>query len=170
MSRKILTAVFLLFAAAVVAAPQTNTFCASNLACTVSALWNFSGGLQSGGVSVLTNPVNLGTQVTGTLAGANYAAVNLASGNVNGGVSGVLPGANHPATTSNCSGVQFAQGLNAGMTPVCATPPTFVALSSKSSKSSNSSNSRYQGEAHQNSSCRRKNGLSSLRRMRQCRG
>lgn len=33
----------------------------------------------------------------------------------------------NPATTSNCTGVQFAQGLNAGMTPVCTTPPTFVA-------------------------------------------
>src|SRR6266403_705392 len=88
---------------------QTNTFCASNLPCTVSALWNFTGGLQSGGVSVLTNPVNLATQVSGTLAGSNYAATNLAAGNVNGGATGVLPAANHPATTSNCSGVQFAQ-------------------------------------------------------------
>jgi hypothetical protein len=51
--------------------------------------------------------------------------INLAGGA--GVVSGVLPAANHPATTSNCSGVQFAQGLNAGMTPICATPPTFVA-------------------------------------------
>jgi len=77
---------------------QVNTFCAANLACTVTAAWNFTGGLQSGGVSVLTNPVNLATQVSGTLAGANYAAVNLAAGNVNGGVSGVLPGASMAAT------------------------------------------------------------------------
>ena len=32
-----------------------------------------------------------------------------------------------PATTSNCTGVQFAEGLNAGGTPACATPPTFGA-------------------------------------------
>lgn len=38
-----------------------------------------------------------------------------------------MAGADIPATTSNCSGVQFAQGLNAGHTPVCATPPTFGA-------------------------------------------
>jgi hypothetical protein len=77
---------------------QTNTFCAANLPCTPTALWNFTGGLQSNGASVLTNPVNLATQVTGTLAGANYAAVNLAAGNVNGGATGVLPGANMAAT------------------------------------------------------------------------
>jgi hypothetical protein len=78
----------------------------------VSALWNFTGGLQSGGVSVLTNPVNLATQVSGTLPGANYAAVNLAAGNVNGGATGVLPGANMAATNlaggNNPGGVMFA--------------------------------------------------------------
>ena len=68
--------------------------------------------------------VNLATSgnggVTGTLPGANYAAVNLAAGNVNGGVSGALPAANLPATTSNCAnGAGFAQGLNAGGTPIC---------------------------------------------------
>lgn len=73
---------------------QTNTFCANNLACTVTAQWHFTGGLQSVGVSVLTNPVNLATQTTGTLAGSNYTAANLAAGNVNGGVSGTLPLAN----------------------------------------------------------------------------
>ena len=77
---------------------QLNTFCAANLACTVTGAWNFTGGLQSGGVSVLTNPANLATQVSGTLPGANYAAVNLAAGNVNGGATGVLPGANMAAT------------------------------------------------------------------------
>jgi hypothetical protein len=98
MKRAIFTAALLLIAGAIAASPQVNTFCAANLACTVSAAWNFSAGLQSGGVNVLTNPVNLGTQVTGTLAGANYAAVNLAAGNVNGGATGVLPGANMAAT------------------------------------------------------------------------
>lgn len=43
-------------------------------------------------------PINLATGVTGTLPGANYAAVNLAGGNTNGGVTGVLPGANMAAT------------------------------------------------------------------------
>ncbi len=42
-------------------------------------------------------------------------------------VDAAIAGADLPATTSNCSGVQLAIGLNAGMTPVCATPPTFVA-------------------------------------------
>jgi hypothetical protein len=89
------------------AAAQTNTFCSSNLPCTVSALWNYTGGLQSGGVSVLTNPASLVTQVTGTLPGANYAAVNLAAGNVNGGVTGVLPG-------SNMAAINLAGGNNPG--------------------------------------------------------
>jgi hypothetical protein len=112
MKRKLLTAFLLILAAAFVANPQTNTFCAANIPCTVSALWNFTGGLQSGGVSVLTNPVNLATQVSGTLPGANYAAVNLAAGNVNGGATGVLPGANMAATNlaggNNPGGVLFA--------------------------------------------------------------
>src|SRR5229473_872303 len=97
MSRKILTAVLLLFAAAFVASPQTNTFCSNNLPCTVTALWNYAGGLQVGGASVATVPINLATQVTGTLPGSNYAAVNLASAG-NGGATGVLPGANMAAT------------------------------------------------------------------------
>jgi hypothetical protein len=42
-------------------------------------------------------------------------------------VDSTMQGADIPATTSNCSGVQFAQGLNAGHTPICATPPTFGA-------------------------------------------
>src|SRR6266850_4563354 len=94
----VLLAVVLILGVLFAAAQGPNTFCASNLSCTVSALWNFNAGLQVGGVSVLTNPVNLATQVTGTLAGANYAAVNLAAGNVNGGATGVLPGANMAAT------------------------------------------------------------------------
>jgi len=63
-----------------------------------TGLWNFTGGLQNNGVAVPVLPINLATQVTGTLAGANYAAVNLAAGNVNGGATGVLPGANMAAT------------------------------------------------------------------------
>jgi len=91
-----------------------NLFCSATQACTVTALWNYTGGLQAGGVSVATLPVslatqtsgqlNLATQVTGTLPGANYAAVNLAAGNVNGGVGGVLPGANMAATNLAASG------------------------------------------------------------------
>jgi hypothetical protein len=107
MSRKILTAVLLLFAAALVAAPQTNTFCSNNLPCTVTSLWNFAGGLQVGGASVPALPINLASQVTGTLPGTNYAAVNLAGGNVNGGVTGVLPGASYAA-------VNLAGGNNPG--------------------------------------------------------
>ena len=42
-------------------------------------------------------------------------------------IDATIQGADIPATTSNCSGVQFAQGLNAGHTPVCVTPPTFGA-------------------------------------------
>jgi hypothetical protein len=75
--------------------------------------------------------VNLATSgnggVTGTLPGANYAAVNLAAGNVNGGATGTLPAANLPATTGQCTGVQFSRGQAAGGTENCATPPTFVA-------------------------------------------
>jgi len=83
---------------------QTNTFCASSLPCTVTALWNFTGGLQNNGVAVPTLPINLATQITGTLAGTNYAQVNLAAGNVNGGVGGTLPGANMAATNLAASG------------------------------------------------------------------
>ncbi len=36
-----------------------------------------------------------------------------------------MAGADIPATTSNCVN-QFATGLNAGFTPICATPPVFV--------------------------------------------
>ena len=79
------------------AAAQGNTFCSSSLPCTVSALWNFTGGLQNNGVAVPVLPINLTTQVTGTLPGANYAQVNLAASG-NGGVGGVLPGANMAAT------------------------------------------------------------------------
>lgn len=94
MKRAIFTAALLLIAAALVASPQNNVFCANNLPCTLTALWNFTGGLQNNGVAVPTLPINLATQVTGTLPGANYAAVNLAGGNANGGVTGILPVAN----------------------------------------------------------------------------
>lgn len=96
MRRAILTAALLLIAGALVATPQTNTFCANNLPCTVSGAWNFTGGLQNGGVNVPTLPINLAGGsgvVTGVLPGANMTATNLAGGNNPGGVSGTLPGA-----------------------------------------------------------------------------
>jgi hypothetical protein len=114
MKRAILTAALLLIAGAIFASPQGNTFCASNLACTATGLWNFTGGLQSGGTAVATSPVNLATGTSGTIALATQ-------------TSGTLPAASLPATTSPCSGVQFSIGLNAGGTSNCATPPTFVA-------------------------------------------
>jgi hypothetical protein len=93
MRRAILTAALLLLAGALVANPQTmNTFCSSTQGCTVTALWNFTGGLQNNGSAVPTLPINLASQVTGTLPGTNYAPVNLAGGNTNGGVTGTLPG------------------------------------------------------------------------------
>lgn len=46
--------------------------------------------LQQGGASVVVPPINLATQVIGTLPGANYAAANLAASG-NGGVTGNLP-------------------------------------------------------------------------------
>src|SRR6266852_8778225 len=80
---------------------QTNTFCASNLACTVSGLWNFTtGNLTYNGAAPAVLPINLAGGsgvVTGTLPGANYAQVNLAASG-NGGVGGTLPAANLPAT------------------------------------------------------------------------
>ncbi len=80
-----------------------------------TGLWNFTGGLQNNGVAVPVLPINLATQVTGTLPGANYAAVNLAAGNVNGGVTGVLPGANMAAT--NLAGGNNPGGVS-GVLPV----------------------------------------------------
>lgn len=80
--------------------PLTVTLpCAAGISCvslsgnnTLTGLNNFTGGLQNNGVAVPTLPINLATQVTGTLAGANMAATNLAGGNANGGVAGTLPG------------------------------------------------------------------------------
>jgi hypothetical protein len=114
LKRAILTSVFLTLAGAIFALPQTNTFCSNNLACTVSGLWNFAGGLQSGGIAVATSPVNLATGTSGTIALATQ-------------TSGTLPAASLPATTSPCSGAQLAIGLSSGGTSNCATPPTFVA-------------------------------------------
>lgn len=101
--KQILVLLFTILTLTVFLAAQTNTFCANNLPCTVSGAWNFTGGLQSGGVNVLTNPVNLATQVTGTLPGANMSAVNLAAAG-NGGVTGTLPGANMAVTNLAASG------------------------------------------------------------------
>jgi hypothetical protein len=114
MKRAIFTAALLLIAGAIAASPQGNTFCASNLACTVSGLWNFTGGLQNGGVAVPTLPIALATQTSGLLSLSTQ-------------TTGTLPAASLPATTSPCSGVQLAIGLTAGGTSNCATPPTFVA-------------------------------------------
>jgi hypothetical protein len=113
MRRAIFIAALLIIAGALVATPQ-NTFCANGLACTVTALWNFTGGLQSGGVAVATLPVSLATGTSGLLALATQ-------------TSGTLPAVSLPATTSPCSGVQLAIGLSSGGVSNCATPPTFVA-------------------------------------------
>jgi hypothetical protein len=105
---------------------QGNTFCAANLACTVSALWTFSGGITSPSVagtsSGLTYDISANTFKTSTNTAGHYPRNNGTQY-----VDATIAGADIPATTSNCSGVQFAQGLNAGHTPICATPPTFVA-------------------------------------------
>lgn len=94
---------------------------------TVAGAAALNGGATVNGAAIPTIPINLATQVTGTLPGANYAAVNLAAGNVNGGATGTLPAANLPATTGQCTGVQFSRGQAAGGSENCATPPTFVA-------------------------------------------
>ncbi len=71
---------------------------------TATGPWNFTGGLQNNGVAVPVLPINLATQVTGTLAASNL-----------------------PATTGQCAGVQFSRGQASGGAENCATPPTFVA-------------------------------------------
>jgi hypothetical protein len=107
-----------------------NTFCAANIPCTASALWNFTGGLQSGGATVATLPVNLAGGsgvVTGVLPGANMSATNLAGGNNPGGVSGILPFANlttqgtdtnllTSGTVSASTGVSLCTDANHGAT------------------------------------------------------
>jgi hypothetical protein len=136
MKRAILTAVLLLIAGALVANSQTNTFCANNLTCTVTGAWNFTGGLQVGGVAVPSLPINLATQVTGTLPGANYAAVNLAGGNVNGGVNGTLPGPSVgvfvASGASHAVGAVPDPGSSAGTTRFLREDSTWVAPSSGS--------------------------------------
>jgi hypothetical protein len=57
--------------------------------------------------------------VDGTIGAAQPSFANL---------SGVATGAQLPATTSNCTGNNFAQGLNAGFTPICAAAATPVAV------------------------------------------
>jgi hypothetical protein len=96
---------------AIFTAAQTHTFCSSDQACTVSALWNYTGGLQSGGANVATLPVNLAGGsgvVTGVLPGANMAATNLAGGNNPGGVAGTLPGSSMAVFVA--SGASHAPG------------------------------------------------------------
>lgn len=58
MIRKILTAAALLLAAAIVATPQVNTFCASNLTCAISGAWTFSTQVAST-VSTGTAPLSI---------------------------------------------------------------------------------------------------------------
>jgi hypothetical protein len=134
MKRTILTAALLLIAGALVATPQTNTFCSNNLPCTVSGLWNFAGGLQVGGVAVPTLPINLATQVTGTLPGANMAATNLAGGNTNGGVSGTLPGPSVgvfvASGASHAAGAVPDPGSSAGTTHFLREDATWATIAS----------------------------------------
>jgi hypothetical protein len=108
-----------------------NTFCASNTACTVTALWNFTtGNLTYNGVAPAVLPINLAGGagvVTGVLPGANMAATNLAGGNNPGGVSGTLPNANlttqgtdanllTSGTVSASTGVALCTDANHGAT------------------------------------------------------
>ncbi len=128
MKRAILTAVVLILAGALAASPQ-NTFCAANLACTVSALWTFSGGITSpsvGGTSSgLTYDISANTFKTSSNTAGHYPRNNGTQY-----VDNAIQAADLPATTSPCTGVQFERGLNAGGTSNCATPPTFVASGS----------------------------------------
>lgn len=68
MKRKILTAVLLLFAASIVASPQVNTFCASNLACTISGTWTHSAQIIS---SVATGTAPFSVASTTQVANLN---------------------------------------------------------------------------------------------------
>jgi hypothetical protein len=66
-----------------------------------------------------TNATNIGS---GTLAGARYAAVNLAAGNVNGGVTGALPFANMPTGSLDTNlGYWGSTTLSATAIPNCST-------------------------------------------------
>jgi hypothetical protein len=132
--RAIFTAAVLVLAGAVAASPQGNTFCAANLGCTLTGLWNFTGGLQNNGVAVPTLPINLATQVTGTLPGANMVATNLAGGNTNGGVSGTLPGSNMAvfvaSGASHAAGAVPDPGSSAGTTHFLREDATWATIPS----------------------------------------
>ena len=107
-------------------------------------LAKFSGpsSITSGDLSgdVSTSGGTVATLATVATPGTNTKITYNAKGLVTGGaqaqfsdIGGSLPAADVPATTSNCAGVQSAQGLNAGLTPICATPPTFGASGSSHS-------------------------------------
>jgi len=66
-----------------------NTFCASNLACTVSALWNFT-----------TNPTINGNSVTQTIANGTAALLNTPTGST-----AITSGACASTVTVSASGV-----------------------------------------------------------------
>ena len=69
--------------------------------------------------AAVANQFLTSVNVDGTISAAQPSFSNL---------SGTATGAQLPATTSNCTGNNFAQGLNAGFTPICAAAAVPIAV------------------------------------------
>jgi len=69
--------------------------------------------------ATVTNQFLTSVNTDGTISQAQPSFANL---------SGTATGAQLPATTSNCTGNNFAQGLNAGFTPICAAAAVPIAI------------------------------------------
>jgi hypothetical protein len=95
---------------------------------TVGADIPFASPVSLGGIlskASVTNKFVTSINTDGTVSQAQPSFSNL---------SGVATGAQLPATTSNCTGNNFAQGLNAGFTPICAAPTALTAIQAYTTK------------------------------------
>jgi len=98
---------------------QANTFCAANLTCTVTALWNFSGGLQSNGLNVadvssaqtLTNktiPAGVVSDLTAQTANVSLATLVTPAANGFYRFSGYIVETTAAATSSTLPAINIA--------------------------------------------------------------
>lgn len=111
------------------AALTTSTGTGNNVFSTSPTLVTPILGTPTSGTLTNCTGLPLTTGITGTLSGSNVAAINLAAGNVNGGVTGVLPVLNGGSgtTTSTGSGNNVLSTSPTLVTPLLGTPTSGVA-------------------------------------------